>query len=296
MKTIDSSKGIKKTVWLFLAFFFIVAGCEQFQSDKEDDLLAVEPNVAALVVPGDYAASALAVTGGVVTWTKMIHLGLDGVVTFYQPGGNFYLTEQHFEFFPWSNSIRISAQEPQGRYLWQLKGGKFTFLDEKGIVDTSKMALSSRDYAETVLSILIAPVRFLDKSVSFIKSPAPVRKEGLWYDQIEMTYLTEPVTSADVRQKIEQTVQPNFPKVIFFQNTNNSLIEMIWLADPQWRDEDPRSAETQNKFLMVRGYDYKRVHKDAVFIPSKIEIFRTDHRALIKERLVKIDFKNLRPG
>ena len=296
MKTIDNSKGIKKTIWLFLALFFIVAGCEQFQSDKEDDLLAVEPNVAAIVVPGDYASSALAATGGVVTWTKMIHLGLDGVVTFYQPDGSFYLTEQHFEFFPWSNSIRISAQEPQGRYFWQLTGGKFTYLDEKGTIDTSTMALSSRDYVEIVLSILIAPVRFLDKSVGFIKSSTPVRKEGLLYYQIEMTYPTEPVASADVKQRIEQPVQPNFPKVIFFQNTNSSLIEMIWLADPQRRDEGPRSAGAQNKFLMVRGYDYKRVHKDAVFVPSKIEIFRTDSRALIKERLVKIDFKNLPPG
>ena len=148
---------------------------------------------------------------------------------------------------------------------------------------------------EIVLSILIAPVRFLDKSVGFIKSSTPVRKEGLLYYQIEMTYPTEPVASADVQQQIGQPIQPNFPKVIFFQNTNNSLIEMIWLADPQRQDEGPGSAGTQDRFLMVRGYDYQKVSEDGVLVPSKIEVFRSDNRAFIKERLVKIDFKNLWP-
>jgi hypothetical protein len=283
-----------KAILVIVATIFAGVGCLQVPSEKED-LLAVEPNVAAIVVPGDYAASALAATGGVVAWTKVIQLGLDGVVTFYQPDGSFYLTEQHFEVYPWSNSIRISAQEPQGKYCWQLTGGKFTSLDEKGTIDTSTTALSSRDYAETVLDILVAPVCFLDKSVGFIKSPTPVRKEGLWYYQIEMTYPTEPVASADVQQQIGQPIQPNFPKVIFFQNTNNSLIEMIWLADPQRQDEGPGSAGTQDRFLMVRGYDYQKVSEDGVLVPSKIEVFRSDNRAFIKERLVKIDFKNLWP-
>ena len=55
---------------------------------------------------------------------------------------------------------------------------------------------------------------------------------------------------------------------------------MIWLANPE-----------SGKLFAVRGYDYTMVREDGVLIPAKIEIFRTDSRGLLKERLVKIDFK-----
>jgi len=319
MKKRKISNGVKKTIWLFLAAVIVITGCAQ--RGYEQDTLAVEPNIAALVVPGDYASSAIGATGGINAWTKTIQLELDCVVTCYsdsvgdksgvsrrQPSqrhpSDFYLTEQHFTVYPWSNSIRISAQEPHEKFVWQLAGEKFSMLEGNKAVGVSPMVISYHDYAEAVLSIITVPVRFLDKpaplerpgqalsgvegSVSFVKSPAPVRKEGLWYYPIELNYVMEPVASADIEQKVVEPMQRNFPKVVFFQSKDSSLVDMIWFADRQRLDG--------SRFLAVRGYDYQKVRKDGVLVPAKIEIFRSDARAVLRERLVKIDFKFHKPS
>jgi hypothetical protein len=279
-----NSKMVKK-IFLsgLLAVACIGAGCAQRYIEKED-LLAVEPNVAALVIPGDYAFSAIGAAGGLEAWTKTVKFDLDCVVTFYQQDNSFYLTENHFEIYPWSNSIRISAQEPQGKFVWQLSAGQFNLLEGNRAADSAKF-ISDRDYAEAMLVILTAPVRFLDKSVSFVKKPTPVKKEGLWYYPIELTFLTEPVAYADSKQKVVEPVQPYWSKVVFFQNTGRSLVDMIWLVNSE-----------RDKFFAVRSYDYKKVDKNGILVPTKIEIFRSDARAVLKERLVKVDFKHRNSG
>jgi hypothetical protein len=279
-----NSKMVKK-IFLsgLLAVACIGAGCAQRHIEKED-LLAVEPNVAALVIPGDYAFSAIGAAGGLEAWTKTVKFDLDCVVTFYQQDNSFYLTENHFEIYPWSNSIRISAQEPQGKFVWQLSAGQFNLLEGNRAADSAKF-ISDRDYAEAMLVILTAPVRFLDKSVSFVKKPTPVKKEGLWYYPIELTFLTEPVAYADSKQKVVEPVQPYWSKVVFFQNTGRSLVDMIWLVNSE-----------RDKFFAVRSYDYKKVDKNGILVPTKIEIFRSDARAVLKERLVKVDFKHRNSG
>jgi hypothetical protein len=42
--------------------------------------------------------------------------------------------------------------------------------------------------------------------------------------------------------------------------------------------------------LAVRAYDYRKVEKKQVLVPTKIEIFRIDAKGVLQERLVKIDF------
>jgi len=318
MKKRENSKVTKKIFFSgLLAAACIGAGCAQRYIEKED-LLAVEPNIAALVVPGDYASGAIGATGGLDAWTKTIQLELDCVVTCYSDSvgdksgvspqdalrrhpGDFYLTEQHFTVYPWSNSIRISAQEPHSKFVWQLAGEKFSLLEGNKTVDVSPMVISYHDYAEAVLSIITVPVRFLDKPalslslkggvegpVSFIKSPTPVSKEGLWYYPIELNYVMEPAASAAIEQKVVEPIQRNFSKVVFFQSKDSSLVDMIWFADLQRRDG--------SRLLAVRGYDYQKVHKNGVLVPTKIEIFRSDARAVLRERLVKIDLKFHKPS
>lgn len=284
MKKREISKVIKKICLVgLLAAACIVAGCVQ-RYIEEEDLLAVEPNVAMLVIPGDYAASEIGATGGLQTWVKTIKLELDGVVTFYRIDKSFYVTEHHFKFYPWSNSIRISAQEPLGKFVWQLSNGQFSIPEGKNQGDVSSAALSYRGYTEAVLTILAAPVRFLDKSASFVKKPRPVKKEGQWYYPIEQTGSSNPPLTL-LKTGDEERVPPYWSKVVFFQNTDRSLVDMIWLAN-----------SARDKFFVVRGYDYQKVEKNGVLVPAKIEIFRSDARAVLKERLVKVDFKHRNPG
>ena len=58
---------------------------------------------------------------------------------------------------------------------------------------------------------------------------------------------------------------------------------MLWFAVP---DEE--------NFFVVRGYDYSEVEKKSVLVPTKIEIFKSNARGILQERLVKIDCHTLK--
>ena len=303
---------VKFAIWLIVVTAFVVSGCQRRQ---KKEMSATEPNIEPLVFIADYASGAINATGGMDVWMKTEKSELDCVVTFFEPDDSLYLTEHHFEVYPWLNSIKISAREPLSKFVWQLSNGQFSVLEGSEAVDVWDPALrepspspfSYRDYAEAVLSIITAPVRFLDESAVFIKEPGPVKMEGLWYYPIARTYPAPRPSSEEGRGTSYEGragTQPYWSKVVFFQKKDNSLVDMVWLAatPDQVGGEGPRSAGTQKsptlqsfgdgaKFLAVRGYDYKEVEKGGVLVPTKIEIFKTDARAVVAERLVKIDFK-----
>ncbi|GAF97253.1 unnamed protein product, partial [marine sediment metagenome] len=92
--------------WLVLVIAFVVAGCKQEYKPDESDVLAYVPDVNTIVVTDNHTPRAIKATGGYQAWMETIKIELDCVVTFYNPDGSFYLTEQHYEIYPWSNSIR----------------------------------------------------------------------------------------------------------------------------------------------------------------------------------------------
>lgn len=281
-------------VWVGLSATLVIAGCAQQQ--RQEDELAVEPNIAGIAVKADYASGALTATGGLQRWAQTKKLQMDCVVTFYQPDGSLYLTEHHLDVYPWSNAIRVSAREPLGSLAWQLSGGRFSMLQQDRRVDLSRLVVSPRDYAEAVLALTTAPVRLVDGNFAFVKAPEPVRMEGLWYQPIERVHsFQQQGPPAQSRDRQAAVVKPYWSKVVYYQNRDSpaageqgSLVDLIWLTDVE-----------RGEFLLVRGYDYKRVlsqaepdvQKTGVLLPTKIEIFRTDARAVSRERLVKIDLK-----
>ena len=190
---------------------FAVVGCEQVY--REDvDALALGPNVETFTVGADYAAGAVKATGGLQRWTKTTKLDLDCVVTLYQPDNSFYLTEHRFEVYPWSNSIRISAQEPLSNFVWQLSNGRFSVLEGRERADFSPIRGFYQDYAEAILTVTIAPVRFLDDSARFIKAPEPVKMEGLWYYPIARVHPPgQAASAAGKRKEVELVESANGP-------------------------------------------------------------------------------------
>ena len=256
---------------------FVVAGCQQ--EYKEEDKSPYEPLLDPNFIVPDYASRAIEATGGLDAWTKAKKLRLDCVVTFYNSDGSFYLTEQDYEIYPWSNSIRISATEPQGNFVWELSRGG---LEGGGSWHTGvgfPVELCSKQYfAELILDITTAPVRFLDKSVVFTKDSRPVKMEGLWYHSIE---------------RVNPHKTGIFSYAVFYQNRSTFLVDMLWFAGV---DSPVIASEAQPSVaipisLAVRGYDYREVEKGGVRLPAKIEIFRTDAAGVLQERLVKIDSK-----
>lgn len=256
---------------LLLVTAFVVAGC---QRGYKPDVLVYEPLMDPNFVMPDYVSRAIEATGGCQAWTKAKKLQGDCVVTFYKPDGSFYLTEAHLEIYPWIDSIRISAREPQGRVVCQLSGGSLSVLEEvksRRTENTLPIGVMDRYFAKAILDITTAPVRFLDESVVFTKRSEPIKMEGLWY---------YPIERATIASSKQGAVEPYWSKVVFYQNRDTSLVDTLWFA--------------REEFLAVRGYDYREVKDKGVLVPTKIEIFRTDVEGVLLQRMVKIDFYTLK--
>jgi hypothetical protein len=256
-----------KTVLLMVAAVILtVAGCEK---GYKQDVLARGPDAAKLAVPTDYASRSLSATGGLQGWMGTKQLDLDCVVTLYQSDGSFYLTEQRYEVYPWSNAIRVSGLEPQGGFVWQLSAGGVGALSGRKALEALPNPVGMRDLAEAVRAITTAPVSFLDASYEFSRGAKPIRIEGQWYHSIERSDAVE-----------QGEAQPYFSKVILRQNRDSSLVEMVWFAN-----------SGEQRYVSVRGYDFREVEKGGVLVPGRIEIFRTDAQGSSARRLVKIDLK-----
>ena len=245
-----------------LAAAAVIAGCQH----KNVNMPAREPNLQNINLPSDYRGRAIEATGGPNAWTEATKLQFDAVVTFYQPDGSFYLTKQNYIIYPWLNSIEIFGKEPRNNFAWRLSQGRFEVLQGSGRISNAISVIDYQCYAEAILSIITAPVRFLDKSVEFTKDVNPLEIEGQWYYPIVRQ------TKADIESILR------IPKAVFYQNRDNSIIEMIWI-----------DCLSVDQFLMVRGYDYSKIKEGQIVVPRTIEIFLTDSRNSSHRRLVKID-------
>jgi hypothetical protein len=248
-----------------LLIFFILTGCRKVY-ENDVNILALEPQAEMISVPTDYIVNSIEAAGGLENWGKIKKLQLNCLVTYYQSKGSFYLTEQHYDVYPWSNSIQISGEEPQGRYIWQLSQGQFQILEDNEQIRNSIVSISNSCLAESVLNILTIPARLLDNSFNFTRGNAPISVQGKSY---------YPITRQN-RNINENSLQVS--NAIFYQDTNNSLVDLIWLV-----------FQSEDVFFMVRGYDYKEIENRDIFIPSRIEIFKADVQDLPQNKIVTIE-------
>jgi len=259
-----------RTICLLIVAVFVLAGCKQ-QREEETDVLARGPEIEAIYPLSEEAARAIEATGGLNAWKETTKLQFDCVVTFYQPDGSFYLTEQRYEVHPWSNSIQISGDEPQAKFVWQLFRGQFDVLKGDGQIDA--MTLTGRCLAEGILNVTTAPVRFLDEPVEFAKRDTAVKIQGQWYYPID--------------RKSKGGVA-RISEAVFYQDRDSSFVDLIRLARV-----DAGEAGSRKAVQYVRGYDYEKVDK-GIMVPKRIEIFGADARDRSRERLVKIDCHTIR--
>jgi len=263
-------------------FLFIICGLALLtgcQQQPAADPLAYGPDIETIAVTDlsgvaqaksdDFISRAIAATGGYEAWLNTKKLELDCVVTFYNSDGSFYLTQQHHEIYPWSNSIRISAVEPQGKFTWLLSQDNFTPAQ-------AQIQYDIRNAIYAVQDITMAPVRFLDKSAEFSKRSEPVKMEGLWY---------YPIRCSRVRSDERR-------ETVFYQSRDTSLIDITRFTSP---GHSVIASEAQPSVaipisLMVRGYDYRKVKATGLLLPTKIEIFETNPAGVIQHRLLKIEY------
>jgi len=263
------TKRLSNTIWLVVAAGFVVAGCTGQSTPNEADALAVRPADAEKLLPAtDYAARAIQAAGGLPAWKKKTVIEFDCVVTSYQQDNTFYLTEQHYQVFPWSNSIRISGREPEGEYVWQLSNGRFGVLQGREQYSELWAGVGSSCVAEIILNVVTTPARLLDESAEFARVAKPVKLQGQWYYPIQRSTKAGLLSTAPLRD------------AVFNQNRDTMLVDMLLLA-----------CGDANTLLIVRGHDYAEVEKGGVLIPTKIEVFKSDLSASVRRRVVTLDLQ-----
>jgi hypothetical protein len=246
----------------------LAGGCRQ--EYEEEDVVPYRPlNDPNFTVPAS-AVRPIAASGGRQAWARVEKLNFDCVATFYQKDGSFYTTEQHHEIHPSLNSIRISATEPQGKFVWELSPDGFSTPERAEGADEVRTPAVNRNFAQAVLYITTAAVRLFDEGILLSKSSAPFRIEGLWYYPIEAIGAGGTGNGASVGE------------AVFYQNASDSLVDMVSFGDSEWQ-----------VFTVVRGYDYREVEKGSVLVPTKIEIFAAREGELLKERLARIDYHRM---
>jgi hypothetical protein len=259
------SSRLLRTLSVVLAMVFLFTGCEQGPMSIESE---ASPGLDPVNVPAPtgFAAESFEAAGGMDAWTATKQMRLDCVVTFYEPDGSFYLTEQRYDIRPWSNAIDISGREPKEEYIWRFSNGQFSVLQGAGQIEKFPPGLENACFARAILTVATAPVHFLESPDLFDRQDAAVRKQGQWYYPIHKG-----------RERAGETV--------FYQNRETNLVDLIRIPCPG-----------MDTALAVRGYDYRRIEKEGPFVPARIEIFTMNIAGVLQKRLVKIDCHNIGQG
>ena len=247
------------------------AGCQEARQQQVPTTFETAAHQTDIIM-SDYASAAVNAAGSLEAWMQVRQMQVNCVVTLYQPDGSYYLTSQRHKILPWSNAIQIRANEPQAKIFWQLSDNQFTTPQGSAVIDAMPEAITSDFYARALRDIVTAPIRLLDAQAEFIKTPDRVHREGLWYKPIGQT--------GRYGDSVASQVLRRWSSIVFYQNSETSLVDMLWFVDVQ--------SET---YLAVRGYDYHQFEETGIRVPAKVEIFETDANGVFQNRLAKIDYK-----
>ncbi len=259
------SNWLSKMIWAVAAGVIVVGGCA-VESEPGIDKLAVGPAPESLKIPSEEAGVAIESAGGQDAWAGTKHIRIGCVVTFYQEDGSYYLTEQLYEIFPWSNSVRISGREPGGEYAWEFQGGDLAVLQGESEYAGLEVGVDKGCIAEGTLNLITAPARLLDEAVESKWSAETVKLEGDWYRPIKRAAKAGVGGAANPRDSA------------FYQKRSTGRVDMVLSRCG--------GADT---VVIMRGYDYMLLGQGGVMIPSKIEAYKADQTGAVRHRVIQID-------
>jgi hypothetical protein len=242
---------------LMVIVAFSCIGCTK-QAAKQQPGVMPAPHV--VTVPA-FARPAVAAVGGERAWgNTQVILG-ECVVKYYRPGGSFYLTRQRHAVYPWSDSIRIYASEPQGTFVWQLTGTNFTLLE--GTPQQAAelpITLCGPAIAQALWSIMAAPASIATQTDANSAGPGQaVRIAGLWHYPVKLSK--------------SQT---------WYLSKDTDIFDIYQLG-----------VSGKPVILIVRGYDYRTIEKTNIMVPAKVEIFTATTAESELQRIVEYNYHTL---
>ncbi len=186
------------------------------------------------------------------------------VVSFYSGNGSKYISEQRHMICPVSETITILADEPQGSFIWELSGDNFGILKGTARSGSVPKAGINRAMAKIILTSLLAGGGFTLESEGLRLDPAKI--DGQWYQPIE--FRLGPSNS--------------WAWLRLFQNMDSMKIDMVKLEDAE-----------QKIILIARSYNYRWIGEIGKSLPTKIDVFSTDNKGFLLQRLLQIDYQRI---
>ena len=119
--------------------------------------------------------------------------------------------------------------------------------------------------AESILNLVTAPARFLDRSAEYSRKTDAVNIQGRWCYPITRTLKTEKKISASLSN------------IVYYQNRDTSQVDMMLLT-----------GKDNNSFL-VAGYDYEPIKDGEISVPTRIEIYTANSDGIAQRQLFRID-------
>jgi hypothetical protein len=241
---------MKHLLTVLLAAFIVISGCAQEKKKNE-------PVTRIVTVPA-LAKDAVAAVGGEPAWEKTEVILGECTAKFYKPDGTFYLTRQRHAVYPWSDSVRVYASEPQGTFVWQLSGSEFVVLH--GFPEDAAhlpITVCDKSIARAIWNIMAAPASIAtqtDANTAVIGKAASI--EGIWHYPLKLA-----------------------GGQCWYQNRDSDIFDIYTV--------DPPTA------IMARGYDYRKIEKTGVFVPGKVELFTIDPAASEPRRIIEFNYHTL---
>jgi hypothetical protein len=249
---------MKKVLMISMITLLAVSGCAK-QTAKQQTATTPTPRVVS--VPA-FAAASVNALGTAKAWSNTEVIIGECTAKYYRPDGTFYLTRQRHAVYPWSDSIRIYAAEPQGTFVWQLSGGIFTLLE--GTPQQSAalpITLCDPSIARAIWSMMAMPASLATNADPNAALDKATRVMGIWHNPLQLSG--------------GQT---------WYQNTDSGIFDIYTLK----KVSQPKSI------VIARGYDYLTIEKTGIMTPRKIEIFTADSRASDPRRIIELDYHTLK--
>jgi hypothetical protein len=271
---------VVRSVVLTVLTGLILTGCGRQvarDSSRDPDLPATGPAFAS--APRSFLLPSVEAVGGLTAWKQVKRIEFGAIVTAQYPEGGAYLTEHRFLLYPWSDGIEVTADEPRVRMIWRVHCGVCSIEGDPAL-DNSPLNGVYHEYADAVLQIVTTPARLMEGNVALTRKPIPVQIAGQWYQAVEAKFGSQEIVSSRKDHKRVTVFAPYWTQGTYFQSYASAIVDMIWLANPG-----------EQRYVLVRGYDYAPVADEGILIPTKIEVFRSDAQARFGPRLAQIDLK-----
>jgi hypothetical protein len=175
----------------------------------------------------------------------------DCIADYHLPDGSRYVSEQSHKIELENRNLGVMASEPAGQFEYLLKDKIFTIQQHSVLPAPLPVTICDENMANGLLGLYIANIADIGPSFSAAVD-SPVKIEGRWY---------QPLAGDE--------------GVTFCKNLDTGIVDTVWLVG------------TNETYLTIIGYHYKKLKTTVGMVPAKIEIFETDAGKQHREPLVR---------